>query len=294
MIEIKNLSHSLDKTSVLRDINLQIPDRTILGIVGITGAGKSTLRRLLAGVYLPDRGEILYDGRSPADAATRQDIFFLPDDPYFTTHSTPKSILRFYRALYPNIDCACFARMLEDYGIDLKGALRNFSKGMRRQVFVALAFAIHPKYLLLDESFDGLDVLSRKKFKAHVAEWMAKDGGTVLISSHSLKELTDVCDRFVLVDRQTLSPMETLAEQTKRCCRFLLSFSKPVEESAFADLPVIQLDLTGQFVQITLCGNAEEMSQRLRALSPAVMEEAEIDFEDAFLYDVTQKGGEEV
>ena len=104
MIEIHGLSHSLGKKNVLREINLTILDNTILGIVGINGAGKSTLLRLLAGVYLPDSGSIRYDGRSPADADTRKDIFFLPDDPYYATHTTPDSLFDFYQCFHKSIN----------------------------------------------------------------------------------------------------------------------------------------------------------------------------------------------
>ena len=103
MIEIRNLSHSLGGKLVLREINLEIPDNTVLGIVGINGAGKSTLLRLLSGVYLPDEGSIAYDGRSPSEAETRKDIFFLPDDPYYTATSTPNKMFDFYKTFYHNL-----------------------------------------------------------------------------------------------------------------------------------------------------------------------------------------------
>lgn len=290
MIELQGVSHFLGQKQILKDITVQIPENTVLGIVGVNGAGKSTLLRLLSGVYLPDRGSILYDGKPPKEAATRREIFFLSDDPYYAAHTTPRSLFDFYRAFYPRIDRALFEEMLSDYGIGQKELLRNFSKGMRRQVFVALALASNATYLLLDEAFDGLDSLSRKRFKEYISAWLERSGGTVLIASHSLKEVEEFCDRFLLIDEQTVSRMGEIADEVEQFCKFDLAFLEQVDEGLFAGLPVVHLTVRGKFAQIVLRGDATQMQDRLAALSPAVMEEAAIDFEDAFIYDVNKKG----
>ena len=128
MIEIRNMSHTLGNKIILKEINLDVPDNTILGIVGINGAGKSTLLRLLAGVYLPDDGCILYDGKNPAVPETRKDIFFLPDDPYYTAFMTPRSLFEYYKAFYPNAEQALYDALLTTYKVKLNGKMRNFSK----------------------------------------------------------------------------------------------------------------------------------------------------------------------
>ena len=153
MIEIRGLSHSFGERIVLNSIDLDIPDATVLGIVGINGAGKSTFLRLLSGVY-DSKGCVLYDKKSPALAETRRDIFFLPDDPYYTATSTPAKMFEFYKTFYPEIDKGVFDSLVSKYEINPKNTLRSFSKGMRRQVFIALALAVKPKYMLLDEAFD--------------------------------------------------------------------------------------------------------------------------------------------
>ena len=289
MIEIQNLSHSLGGKTVLRDINLQITDNTILGIVGINGAGKSTLLRLLAGVYLPDGGSIQYDGRSPADADTRQDIFFLPDDPYYTSFMTPDTLFDFYKCFHPVMDKEVYDRLLGEYKIDKKGKVRNFSKGMRRQVFIALALAVKPKYLLLDEAFDGLDPLSRKIFKDAIISLVEEGHTTVLIASHSLRELEDFCDRFILIDSNIIKNQGDIAEHVGRLCKFELAFTQPVSEDAFTGLPIVSLVIKNRFVQIVLEGESAEMNKKLEALSPAVMDEMPLDFEETFIYDVKRE-----
>ena len=174
MIEIKSLSHSLGNKLVLQDINLAVPDSSILGIVGINGAGKSTLLRLLAGVYVADEGRILYDGNSPEKAPTRQNIFFLPDDPYYTTFTTPNKLFEFYKTFYPHIDRSVFDSLLSEYQIKTSDFVRNFSKGMRRQIFIALALAVKPKILLMDEPTSALDPISTSKIEDLATELKEK------------------------------------------------------------------------------------------------------------------------
>ena len=290
MIEIHNLSHSLGGKLVLREIELEIPDNAVLGIVGINGAGKSTLLRLLSGVYLPDEGSIYFDGRSPADADTRKDIFFLPDDPYYTSFMTPLSLYDYYKPFYPTMDKAVFERLLQAYKIDTGSKVRNFSKGMRRQVFIALALAVKPRYLLLDEAFDGLDPLSKKIFKDAISDLVKEGNTTVLIASHSLRELEDLCDRFILIDSNKIKSQGDVSEHAGRICKFELAFTEPVEENAFQGLPVLSLTIRNRFVQIVLEGDAVEMRERLSALSPAVMDEMALDFEETFIHDVKKEG----
>ena len=293
MITINNMSHALGTKTVLRDINLQIADNTILGIVGINGAGKSTLLRLLSGVYLPDEGTIRYDGKSPSDAETRKDIFFLPDDPYFTAFMTPLSLFDFYKSFHPTIDPDTYDRLHSVYKIDKQGKVRNFSKGMRRQVFIALALAVKPRYLLLDEAFDGLDPLSRKIFKDAIISLVEEGRTTVLIASHSLRELEDFCDRFILIDASVIKSQGDIAEHVGRLCKFELAFTQAVGEEAFFHLPVASLVIKNRFVQVVLEGNSDEMREKLEALSPAVMDEMPLDFEEAFICDV-RKGGQTI
>ena len=138
MIEIKNVSHSLGENRILEEVSLRIPDNTVMGLVGINGAGKSTLLRLMSGVYVPDDGTVTYDGESPQQASTRENLFFLPDDPYFTAQTTCRSMLAMYKPFYPGIDEALFQRLIADFRLDDKKPLRNFSKGMRRQAQCSL------------------------------------------------------------------------------------------------------------------------------------------------------------
>ena len=292
MIEVKKLSHRLGEKIVLNNVDITIPDNTIVGLVGINGAGKSTLLRLLSGVYNADFGQILFDGASPEKATTRQNIFFLPDDPYYTASMTPAKLFSFYKTFYPDMDKAAFEQLIREYNIDVKGKMRNFSKGVRRQVFIALAVAIKPRYLLLDEAFDGLDPLSRKLFKDAIIEFVENERATVIISSHSLRELEDFCDRFILLDDCQVKQHGDIAEHVSNFCKFELAFTDTVDEARFADLPVRAIDIKGgHFVQLVLEGDSEEMRTLLTALSPVVMDEIPLDFEEMFIHDVEKNRG---
>ena len=290
MIEIKKLSYKIGANQILEDINLTLCEGSVMGLVGINGAGKTTLLRLISGVYTPDEGEILIDGIGVGDERARESLFFLPDDPYYTAHTTGRSLYTMYNVFYPKIDRFVFEKYMDEFGLDEKKPIRNFSKGMRRQLYVALALAVRPKYLLLDEAFDGLDPLARLAFKRAINRAVEEDGTTVLISSHSLRELEDFCDSYALIDKMTVASSGDIAESVGRFCKFQLAFLDPVPENAFERMPVVSMERTGRFVRIVLEGRAEEMKTMLEGLKPAVIEEMPMDFEEMFIHEVEGKG----
>lgn len=290
MIEIKNLNHSFGKKQILENINLTLPERTVMGLVGINGAGKSTLLRLIAGVYEIKSGEILIDGIKNSTASARENLFFLPDDPYYTIQTTGNKMFEMYKVFFPKMDKALFNRYLETFKLDGKKHIRNFSKGMRRQLYIALALSACPKYILLDEAFDGLDPLSRVAFKRAINVAVEEGGASVLISSHALRELEDFCDSYVLLDNKTVASSGDLAEKINRYCKFQLAFKEAPEQALFAELPVLSLEQNGKFVRIVLEGNAAEMEEKLLMYAPAVLEEMPMDFEELFIHEVEERG----
>lgn len=290
MIEIKKLSHSLGGKRILNDVSLTVSDGSVMGLVGINGAGKTTLLRLISGVYKADEGEILCDGQSISSEDARKKMFFLPDDPYYTIYTTGKSLYDMYKVFYPDMDRGVFEKYLGEFGLDEKKPIRNFSKGMRRQLYVALALSVRPKYLLLDEAFDGLDPLARLAFRRAINKAVDEDGTGVIISSHSLRELEDFCDCYALIDNMTVASSGDIAERVDRFCKFQLAFTEDIDEKCFIGLPVVSLERTGRFVRVVLEGRAEEMESRLHLLSPAVIEQMPMDFEEMFIHEVEGRG----
>ena len=290
MIEIKNLCHSLGGRLILNNINLTLQEGSIMGLVGINGAGKTTLLRLISGVYSADEGEIYCDGLPIGDERARENLFFLPDDPYFTGHTTGKALFELYRVFYPSIDRAVFLEYMNEFGLDEKKPIRNFSKGMRRQLYIALALSVKPKYLLLDEAFDGLDPLARLAFKKAINRAAEEYGTSVLISSHSLRELEDFCDSYALIDKMTIASSGDIAERVNRYCKFQLAFFEEISDKIFFGLPVVSLERTGRFVRVVLEGNESEMKAMLEKLSPAIVEQMPMDFEELFIREVEGRG----
>lgn len=293
MIKINISEHKFGNETVLKDVVLTVPENCIMGLVGVNGAGKSTLLRLMAGVYQPDDGIITYDDQMPTQAHVRQNIFFLPDDPYYTAQATCKSVFDMYKAFYPGIDESIYRSLIGQYLIDEKKPIRNFSKGMRRQLYIAIALAVKPKYLLLDEAFDGLDPLSRQKFKEAIIKLVEDENMTVVISSHALREIEDFCDKFVLLDNKTVLSSGNISDNVGAYCKFYLAFITDIDDNLFDDLPVVSLNKSGRFVKIVLKGNREEMRLKLMKLEPAVIEEMPVDFEETFISEVLKKHSKE-
>ena len=291
MIEIKNLSHSFGQKKILNKIDLTLNDGSIMGLVGINGAGKSTLLRLISGVYNLKDGEILFDGEPVSLEENRKNLFFLPDDPYFTLNTTGNSLFDFYKVFYPNIDRNVFDKHMSSFDLNPRKPIRNFSKGMRRQLFISLAIAIKPKYLLLDEAFDGLDPLARLKFKQIINEFVEQNGTGVVISSHSLRELEDFCDCYVMLNNKKISSSGNIADNVSCFCKFQLAYGEEVQAYIFKDLPVVSLEKSGRFVRIILRGDAEKLKVELEKTNPLIIDEMAMDFEEMFICEVREKEG---
>jgi len=289
MIEVKNLTHYLGGKKILDNVNLTLNEGCVMGLVGINGAGKSTLLRLISGVYLPTNGDILCDGQPLSDERSRRKIFFLPDDPYYTLHTSGNSLFEMYKVFYPKSDRKVFINYMTEFGLDEKKTIRNFSKGMRRQLYVALALSVRPRYLLLDEAFDGLDPLARLSFKKAINNAVEQDGTGVIISSHSLREIEDFCDRYALIDKMTVTSSGDLYERLNRFCKFQLAFTKDVDQKNFYGLPIVSIEKTGRFFRVVLEGKENDMKAILERLEPTVIEQMPMDFEEMFIHEVEQK-----
>ena len=290
MIEIRNLCHQIGTKPILEQVNLTLQEGSVMGLVGINGAGKTTLLRLISGVFALQKGEIYIDGKSVETEEARRKLFFLPDDPYYTIYTTGNALYALYKVFYPEIDRAIFDRFMNEFSLNPKKPIRNFSKGMRRQLYISLALAVKPKYLLLDEAFDGLDPLSRLSFKMALNEFVEEYGTSVIISSHSLRELEDFCDSYALLDHKTVSCSGDLADKVNSFCKFQLAFREEVPEERFAHLPVTSLEKSGRFVRVVLQGNASELLSQLEQLNPVVIEEMTMDFEEIFIHEVEKRG----
>lgn len=289
MISVNINNHYLGGNLILEDVNIRVPDGKVLGLVGTNGSGKSTLLRLMSGVYVPDSGVVLYDGKDATDPRVREDVFFLPDDPFYAGQTTGKGIFDTYLTFYPNLDRELYRQLLERFKLDENAHQRNFSKGMRRQFYIALALSARPKYLLLDEAFDGLDAFTKKTVIEEINRAVEENGSTVVISSHALSELETFCDLYALIDNHTVSSQGSLEEHAAKYCRFRMAFTEVQTAIAFSNLNVRDIEIKGKFVTVTIEGDADFAYSELLKLNPAVIEQEQLTFEDVFITDV--KGG---
>lgn len=288
MIEIRNLTKTFEKKTILEDVSLTVEDGAIFGLVGINGAGKSTLLRLAAGVLRPNSGEVLADGVPVFDnPAAKKNIFFLPDDPYWEHGSTGNSLASLYSVYYP-VDRQTFEKYLSLFEISPAKPVRNFSKGMKRQLFISLAYACRPRYLLLDEAFDGLDPLSRLKCKRGLIE-LQESGTSVLISSHSLRELEDICDSFAILDNRKICNYGTLDDTLASVVKVQIVFNSDAAVREDFSFPLLSFEKSGRVVRIAARGDREKILAEIDAMHPVLREEIPIDFEDYFLLTAGKK-----
>ena len=286
MIEIEGLKKSYGNKVVLDGVCLTVPDGAVFGLVGINGAGKSTLLRLIADVLRPDAGTIRIDGELvTGNAKKRREMFFLPDEPFYSSGTTVEKLIELYQTFYM-FDRATFDRFAQIFRIDRRAPIRNFSKGMKRQVFAALALATRPRYLLLDEAFDGLDPLARLELKRGLIEL---EGSTVLISSHSLRELEDICSGFALLDGGTVTDAGDLHGTLRQVHKFQIALDRTVVRE---DIPFdcLSFETEGRVARFIVRGDREEIVAALRTLSPLFVEEISVDFEELFLCEVQKRG----
>lgn len=289
MIKIENLCKSFKDKNVLNNINLAIEDKKVFGLVGINGAGKSTLLRLISGIYKPDSGSVLIDGTESYDnAKTKEQFFFLPDEPYYEHNTTANTLLALYKTFY-KIDEAAYYGYLSHFKLDPNKKIHNFSKGMKRQVFISLAFAIKPKYLLLDEAFDGLDPLARLTFKRAIIDLVEECGTTIIISSHSLRELEDICDSYCLIDKTEIASSGTIDDEINKLHKYQIAFNEVMKKENF-DIEFITYQQDGRVIKVVCELDIEEFSEKISKYNPLLIDEIQIDFEELFMIQVESRG----
>ncbi len=288
MIEIKNIEKSYDKQKVLHALNLTIPDRCVYGMVGVNGAGKSTLLRLLAGVLKADSGEILYDGQEVFENETvKKNLFFLPDEPYYGGNTSGKQLAELYKTYYP-FDQDLFHKWCSTFSLKETAPIHNFSKGMKRQMFVSLALASRPKYLLLDEAFDGLDPNARLSFKRALIELSEDNGCTTIIASHSLRELSDICTNFAMIGNGSILQSGDLLDHLGTVHKYQAAFNRDITRADFP-FECIKFECTGRVAQFIVRGDADKVQEEIAKAEPLFCEEIPVDFEEYFLIETEQR-----
>ena len=290
MLKANDLVKRFGDTIALDGLNTEIGRGCIYGLVGPNGSGKSTLMRLMCGVYRPDGGSITLEGEPVFENIAAKDrILYLSDDLYFPPKSTVEELAAFYRGLYSGFSTETYQKLCGCFPLEVKKSLSTFSKGQRRQAALLAALCCHADYLLLDEAFDGLDPVIRLMVKKLLAEEIAERGATVVISSHNLRELEDLCDQIGLLSAGRLLFEKDIDVLKLGFCRVQAAYDHPVDWEA-TGLSVLDKKERGKMVSLLVRGTAEETLAVLEAQRPLFAEALPMTLEEVFIGEMEAVG----
>ena len=286
MIEVKNVVKTFDGFTALNDATLSVPTGAVYGLVGPNGAGKSTIIRHLTGIFRQDSGTVQLGGEDVwENAALKARIAAIPDDWYYFSTATIRDMMRFYKGFYPQFSTERYEKLKEVFNLDEKRPIRRFSKGMQKQAAFWLALSAMPDYLILDEPVDGLDPVMRRQVWSLMMGDVAERGTTVLVSSHNLRELEDVCDHVGIMDRGHVLLERSLAQLQDNMVKMQVVFQDGVNEVP-ADLPVLHASKIGRVHTLIMRMNAQEATERLMAYNPLLADAVPLTLEEIFIYEL--------
>ena len=324
MIEGKEVVKSFDGFRALNGATITVPRGAIYGLVGPNGAGKTTLLRCLTGVYRQDSGTVTFDGQDVwENPAVKGRVASIPDDWYYFMQSSPRDMMRYYRGFYPSFSTERYERLKGVFAIDETQSIRRMSKGMQKQAAFWVAMCCMPDYLLLDEPVDGLDPVMRRQIWSLILQDVAERGTTVLVSSHNLRELEDVCDHVGIMNKGKVLLERSLSELQDNTVKLQIVFpgdapsfaeanaSESAEanasESAEADasgsananapgsggasvpmegMTVLHESAVGRVHTIIFRGKQSDIEERLRGYHPIFMEAVPLTLEEIFIYEL--------
>ena len=285
MIEVKNVVKRFDGFTALDGASLSVPTGSVYGLVGPNGAGKSTIIRHLTGIYRQDEGSVTIGGEDVwENAGLKARVAAIPDDWYYFLQSTVRDMMRFYKGFYPRFSMERYEKLKEVFSIDEKRVIRRLSKGMQKQVAFWLALSCMPDYLILDEPVDGLDPVMRRQVWSLVMGDVAERGTTVLVSSHNLRELEDVCDHVGIMDKGKVLLERSLAQLQDNMVKMQVVFRDGQEVPA--DLPVLHVSRVGRIHTLIMRMNAQEAAARLAVYDPMLVDAVPLTLEEIFIYEL--------
>ena len=292
MIKLENINKSFGKYPAVSDVSLNIEDSQVFGLVGTNGAGKSTLLRMISGVLRQDSGRITLNGQPVYNRPdVKQQIFFIPDDPYFFPNGNAADMCSYYKTVYPYFNPFLFEKMLGDFSLDPKRPVRNYSRGMKKQLAILCGICSGARYLLCDETFDGLDPVMRQAVKSIFADHMSRRGLTPVIASHNLRELEDICDHVGLLHKGGLILSRDLEDMRLGLQRIQCVFAKDDGEAlALAGLEVLNSSTRGRLHMLTVRASREEVLSCFEKIDTVFFEILPLTLEEIFISETEVAG----
>ncbi|WP_033165839.1 ABC transporter ATP-binding protein [Clostridium sp. KNHs205] len=292
MIESNNLTKRFDTIKAVDNITAVIKEGEVFGLVGTNGAGKSTFLRMVAGVIKPDEGTIKIDGYPVFEnLEAKRLVFYISDDTYFFSNSTPKDLRNYYKVIYPAFDTVRFEELVNQFGLDMNRKINTFSKGMKKQLTVLCGICSGTKYLLCDETFDGLDPVMRQAVKSLFAREISERGMTPVIASHNLRELEDICDHVGLLHKGGILLSKDLFDMKLSIHKIQCVFKEetPIHE-ILTDIEIIKAEKRGSLHTITARGNREEIIAKIERKNPVFSEVLPLSLEEIFISETEVAG----
>ena len=281
MLEMKNVTKTFGAFKALDDLSLTVPKGAVYGLVGPNGAGKSTAIRHLTGIYRPDKGSITMGGLPIYEnPEVKQRIGFIPDDIFYFPSASLEEMRRFYRGMYPQFDDLLFNRLYEIFRLPPKGQIRRFSKGMQKQAAFHLTICTRPDVLILDEPVDGLDPVMRRQVWSLILSDVAQRGTTVLVSSHNLRELEDICDHVGIMDHGKMLLERSLADMQGATHKLQIVGQIP------ENLNVLHTSNSGRLTTLIVRGSAQEIEEKAAAVNPSYFDVLPLSMEEIFIYEL--------
>ena len=284
MIETMNLTKSFDDCMAVNHVSITMNDKEVFGLLGTNGAGKSTLLRMLAGVMQQDEGTICIDRKPVYDnAEIKRNIFFIPNDFYFFPNATGREMSKYFAEMYPDYSEYRFGRMMKDFGLDPERRISAFSKGMKKQLSLILGLCSGTKYMLCDETFDGLDPVMRQAVKSLIAKDMEDRGLTPVISSHNLREIEDICDHIGLLHKGGILLSRDLDEMKMNLHKVQCVLKDGMEPEQLTGLTILKTERRGKLLTLTVRGDLNHVEFVMQQADPVFYETIPLSLEEIFI-----------
>ncbi len=291
MIQMTQVNKIFEKQEAVKDVSLTINKGSIYGLIGSNGAGKTTIIKMLAGIYRQDSGEVLLDGNAIYENQTlKAKIFYIPDQPYFFPQYTVKQMARFYRSIYPSWNESRFTKLAQVFDFSMNKKLQTFSKGIQRQAAFWLALSTMPDILILDEPMDGLDPVARKKVKNLLIQDVADREMTILISSHNLREIEDICDHIGILHQGTLLLEKDLDDLKSDIHKIQVAYKGEPPQQLEKSLSVIHCERRGSVMLCIIRGKEEEIEEEISKTEPVIFDLLPLTLEEIFIYEMGDIG----
>lgn len=292
MIEVKNINKNFDAIKAIDDISATIEEGHVFGLIGTNGAGKSTFMRILCGVLKADSGEVLIDGESVYDnPAVKAKVFYISDDQYFFKTGTPKDMLKFYMTYYNDFDGEKFKELMKAFNLDINRKVNTFSKGMKKQLSVICGVCAGTKYLLCDETFDGLDPVMRQAVKSIFVKEIEERGLTPIIASHNLRELEDICEYVGLLHRGGILLAKDMEDMKINIHKMQIVIKDETTLPKIKEhFEVVKVESRGALYTITIRGKREDVDSFMLEINPIFYELLPLSLEEIFISETEVKG----